>query len=350
MKKLLIPVFLLFTFFGLQSCSEDFEVSAPYKAVTIVYGILDMGDTAHYIRIQKSFLDESKNAFDMAKVSDSSFYKDGDLEVLIKEFSGSTQIGQPSVLQRVNMDAEGFRKDTGTFFTTPHYAYKLKKALNASYRYRLVINNKLTNSTDSAEIDLVDSTTLTVQGAVRRINFANTDPTLAGSTFAVFGNPGDATYIEGTIRFRWQEKPVDGSGPGTRDSADFMFASTTEPNDFKGGLRVANSRIWGFLQTVMGTAPTGYARYMDSCDIRIYGAGKEYSDYINTLNIQANGLTADQIKPQFTNIRGKDVFGLFTSKTLRVVDKMYIDDMTLQSLNASPSMRDVNISTQRATP
>jgi hypothetical protein len=349
MKKLLFPVLLAASLLGLQSCSEDFEVAAPYKPVTVVYGILDLKDTAHYIRIQKSFLDEQKNAFDMARISDSSFYKEGDLEVMIKEMSGNTTIGQPIMLQRVDMDAEGYKKDTGTFFNTPHYAYKFKKVLNPAYTYRLLINNKLTNTRDSADIELVDSTTLTILGANRKLNFANTDPNLAGNTFAVFGNPGDAQYLEAYIRFRWVERLANGTG-GTKDSADFMFASTTEPNDFKNGLKVANSKIWGFLQTVMGPAPEGYARYMDSCDVIIYGAGREYAEYIETLQIQSSGLTADQIKPQYTNIRGKDVFGLFTSKTTRVLSNAYIDDMTLQALNSTASMRDLKISTQRADP
>src|SRR5437764_4127391 len=54
---LLLPVLCL-----LASCSEDFTVGAPYKAITVVYGIMDVGDTAHYIRIQKAYYDENMSA------------------------------------------------------------------------------------------------------------------------------------------------------------------------------------------------------------------------------------------------------------------------------------------------
>ena len=58
-----------------SSCSKDFKIDAPYKDITIVYGLLNISDTAHYIRIHKAFLDESKNALVMATTTDSIYYK-----------------------------------------------------------------------------------------------------------------------------------------------------------------------------------------------------------------------------------------------------------------------------------
>jgi len=353
MKKLLLSVLSLASVLAFQSCSEDFEVSAPYKPVTVVYGILDMKDTAHYIRIQKSFLDESKSAFDMAKVSDSNFYKEGDLEVVIKEISGNTVIGQPIVLQRVNMENEGFVKDSGIFFRSPNYAFKFKKTLSAAATYRLWINNKTNNSFDSADIQVVDTGTLTVLGSNqnKRINFANTDPAKSGSTFSFYINAGNARYIEGALRFHWVERTLNTSGPGVRDSADFVFSRLTTLEDIKEGrLEIENTKIIAFLQASMGAAPEGFGRYMDSCEIVVYGAGKEYADYLTTLQIQSSGLTADQIKPLYTNIRGKDVFGLFSSKTTRVLRNAYIDDETLSMLKNSEATRSLAIQTQRADP
>lgn len=346
MKKIFLSLLAAAAVIGFQSCSEDFEVSAPYKPVTVVYGILDMKDTAHYIRIQKSFLDESKNALDMAKVSDSNFYKEADLEVYVKEVSGSNIIGQPIPLQRVNMESEGYVKDSGSFFRSPNYAYKFKKVLNSAYKYRLVINNKVTNIVDSAEIELVDSATLTVLGnnMNRRISFWNTNTAQSGSVFLLYFSAGDAKYIEGALRFKWVERAPSTPSGGTRDSADYIFSILSSSDDVKAGkLEVQNVKIYNFLKTAMGNAPAGMARYMDSCEIIVYGAGQEYSNYINTLQIQSSGLTVDQIKPTFTNIRGKDVFGLFSSKTTRVLQNAYIDDATLDSLKQNNITRDLNI-------
>ena len=186
MKKLLLSFLVLSSVLGFQSCSEDFEVAAPYKPVTVVYGMLNMKDTAHYVRIQKTFLDENKNAFDMAKVSDSNFYKEADIEVMIKELSGNAVVGQPIMLKRVEMTAEGYPKDPGTFFTSPNYAYKFKHPLNPAYTYRLVINNKATNTMDSADIKLVDSAKVRLSGnnnIKREIKFASSG---AGQMFVLY--------------------------------------------------------------------------------------------------------------------------------------------------------------------
>lgn len=345
MKRILLPLLVLSTALGIQSCSEDFAVTAPYKPVTVVYSVLDIKDTAHYVRIQKTFLDESKNAFDMAKISDSSFYRESDLEVIVKELAGSTQVGQPILLQRVDMNAEGYAKDSGVFFRTPNYAYKFKHPLNPSRNYRLVINNKLNNTVDSAEIQLVDTAGLKPLGNVQnmRVNFSETDPGKSGLVFGLFVQPGNASYLEGAIRFRWVEKQS-GTTDGRADSADFVFSRLSSADDVKEGrLEVANTKIYAFLHTVMGDAPEGYARFMDSVDIIIYGAGAEYSNYINTLQIQSSGLSADQIKPLYTNIKGKDVFGLFSSKTTRIIPNGYISNETMQVLQNDPNHRSLNI-------
>jgi hypothetical protein len=49
-------VLLLLIPLAFTSCETDFELNAEWKDITIVYGILNQNDTAHYIRIQKAFL------------------------------------------------------------------------------------------------------------------------------------------------------------------------------------------------------------------------------------------------------------------------------------------------------
>src|SRR5438552_1913003 len=92
----------------LSSCSEDFEVSAPYKPITVIYGMMDIGDTAHYIRIQKAFLDEHKSALDMALDPDSNFYPS--LEVHLKELNDTGRgalVFADEILPRVDLNNEG---------------------------------------------------------------------------------------------------------------------------------------------------------------------------------------------------------------------------------------------------
>ena len=119
----------------LAACSEDFTVSAPYKDITVVYGILNAADSAHYIRIQKGFMDENKSAIQISKEPDSSYYKS--INVTMLEYTPNAV--NVLSLNRVDLDAEGadYSKNQPyndhQFFTTPHLAYKLKHRLKHFY-------------------------------------------------------------------------------------------------------------------------------------------------------------------------------------------------------------------------
>jgi hypothetical protein len=49
-----IPVLLLLLF--ASSCEENFDVNAPYKDITIVFGLLDPGEDTVFLKINKAFL------------------------------------------------------------------------------------------------------------------------------------------------------------------------------------------------------------------------------------------------------------------------------------------------------
>ncbi|MBK8555265.1 MAG: hypothetical protein IPL65_05590 [Lewinellaceae bacterium] len=72
MRKLwiLAPVFGLL----LSTCSNDFEITAPWKSYPVVYAFLSAQDTAHYVRIEKAFLSPDKSALAVAQIADSLYY------------------------------------------------------------------------------------------------------------------------------------------------------------------------------------------------------------------------------------------------------------------------------------
>ena len=81
MKKLLLllPFGLL-----LSACSNDFEVTAPWKDIPVVYAILSPQDTAHYIRIEKAFIDPDKSALEIARIPDSLYYPENAISVFLE--------------------------------------------------------------------------------------------------------------------------------------------------------------------------------------------------------------------------------------------------------------------------
>ena len=72
MKKILIFAIsaLLFT-----ACDNELELIEDWKDIPIVYAILDPADTAHYIRVEKAFVDNEISGFELAGNPDSIYYE-----------------------------------------------------------------------------------------------------------------------------------------------------------------------------------------------------------------------------------------------------------------------------------
>jgi hypothetical protein len=331
-------LFLLLPMVGLlASCSEDFEVAAPYKPVTVIYGLLNASDTAHYIRIQKAFLDENKSAFDLAKIPDSNFY--ASLTVHLKEFSGGS-LRSDEILPRVDLNGEGFPKDTGIFFNAPNYAYKSRRTLVPGNTYRLVVSNAATGEVDSAETPIIG--TARTEFLVNEF-YSSYELSFPASRddnpFALTPQGSDKAYIfEGIIRFHYVNRI---GNVETSDSVDWNFA-TTSREESPMLLRTTQRSFYTFLKSAIRPAPANVTRYMDSADIFVWAGGKTMSDYLKINNAQG-GITADQIKPIYTNIKGANVYGLFSTRTRLALYKVPINDITLDSLIKSPITSDLVI-------
>ena len=351
MRLLLLTALAITIILGLHSCKEEFTVSAPYKEITVVAGILGRSDTAHYIRIQKAFMDENKSAITMSKEADSSFYQD--LVVKLYEYDSAQTKALDSIeLYRVDLNQEGYKKldpvNDQQFFTNPNYAYKFKDnqwasnhKLNPRLWYKLNIHNKKTSRTDSSEyVGIVNSdSNRTYDGffipdfnsAQYTLSFAKTTANARYRLFAYM--PRNGRMAEGYIRFNYIDKNIV-TNEKIRKHVDYAFDN--ELTVTKGGqsfeLTTLNSNIYGFLNSSIGPAPDNIERYLDSCDLFIYGAGPELY-YYNTINQgQTGGLTGDNIQPNYTNFKGNDVIGVLSSRGMRSYYNVPIEKATLDSL------------------
>ncbi|MEI8279192.1 MAG: hypothetical protein WCG87_05465 [Bacteroidota bacterium] len=346
MKKIFLPALCFLFALSIISCSEKFNVAAPYKSVTVVYGLLNMSDTAQYIRIQKSFLDENKSALVMAQNPDSNY--NARIIVVIKELSSSYTISTDT-LHRVDLNKEGYPKDSGVFFSSVNYAYKYKHPLNADYTYRLVITDTGTGVVDSAETVVIsnDPSAFVVKDfeaaypSVRSpFNFTHIFPSQSAYTLRTIV-PLNVQVLSGIIRFNWVDSNLV-SLKGTPKYADFDFcdknfgANTTSPTNVS--LSNLNTNFYDFLASSIGTpSDPSVVRYLTGCDFTIYAATSDFYTYQQVQQTESGGLTSEEIKPNYTNIKGKDVIGLFTCRCTRSNPyKMYIYNETVDSLMASP--------------
>ncbi len=352
MKKI-IYLILVAGILGTTSCKEDFEIAAPYQDIMVAYGMLNSADTAHYIRIQKAFLDNNKSSIDMAKEPDSSYFKN--LDVVIKEYNDNNTFRRSVSLEFIqDMSAQGYPKDAAGsqgFFNNPSKAYKLKiDSLNPYYKYRLVVKNNNTGAVDSSHFFMV------VNGARSKnaqnfyiddftkgdlkLSFARTafqaKYTLYGTT------PRNARMIEGILRFNIVEVNI-GTGERKRRSADYTFAKDVKNGSQEFKLETLNTGFYGFLYDAFGPAPANTQRLIDSCDIFVYAGSNELYTYTNIAQVQNSSLLGDQIKPIYSNMIGSNAYGIIASRALATYRNAAIDEVTLDSIKLNSITKSLNI-------
>jgi hypothetical protein len=353
MKNIALSTLLLSCLF-IASCSEDFEVSAPYKKITVAYGILNISDTAHYIRIQKAFLDETKNAITMAANADSSYYPESEIEVKILEFkSGSNSLVSTTVLNRVDLTSEGYPKDPPKngqgFFNTPNYGYKFKKPLAANLQYQLLIVNKVTGRTDSSNLfALVNNETTkgnsnfyvsVFENAGYQVAFPRTT---ANSKLSFSGTmPANGKIVEGHIIFHYMEKDRN-SGAEKRKDVDMLIGTDVIDAGGQFTVEIPNASVYSYLYSEIGAAPAGIERYMDSCDIKIYAGSNELYTYKEITLGQTGGITGDQIKPIYTNMKGLTALGVIGSRAVNLYRNAVVTSVTLDSIRKNPITNPLN--------
>jgi hypothetical protein len=344
--------------FLFTACSEKFEVAAPYKDITVVYGFLDMKDTAHYVRIQKAFIDQDKSAVKMAQVSDSSFFSN--LNVRIERYlvSGNNKYVDSIHLDRVDLTAEGYPKQSGAFFNAPNYAYKFTDAIDAKYIYRIKITKGSTGLTDSADaviisnqpsefnVPMLDDNNLNLAGlnffsilSKRYVTIDGVYKPEFGFEYAGMTSP--ANIAQATIRFNWDDSDII-TKVHTPRYYDYDAGYTYLDKGTQFAYKIENTDLYAALSSGMGTAPTNVVRLLDRCDITVYLSTSDYSSYRQATLLSGNGLTGSEIAPVYTNVKGEDVLGLFTSRAMRT-GKITITPKTIDSLIASPMLTHTNL-------
>ena len=327
---------------SLSSCSEKFKVAAPYKNITVVAGLLDMTDTAHYVRIEKAFMDENRSALVMSQNPDSSYFPQ--LNVVIRMINNGV-VAKTIILNRVDMALEGYPKDSGAFFTSPSYAYKFTDTLDPSYTYRLVIYNPRSGETDSAETPILNSDPSVFR--VPRFQYISDTFSIARSTpgynFFLSGyGPPNAVIFQAVMRFFYVDSSViDGSVRLKYVDWQMGDAQASSNNAFV--FQIPNIEFYSFLRDAIGPPASGIERYMDSMNIFITAGAQELYNYSTITNAQNVGLTSWEIKPLYTNMKGANVLGLFSSRVVIKYYRMHIDKESLDSLEANPITQLINI-------
>ena len=125
------------------ACEPKFDLNAPYKDVTVVYGILNHQDSIHYIKIYKGFQsDKESGVYIDARNPDSIYYKPNELDVRLEEWRDNKRTSRPDIPLMITRN---FPRDPGLFyFEDERILYFTKEPILKGMEYKIVIKNKIT--------------------------------------------------------------------------------------------------------------------------------------------------------------------------------------------------------------
>lgn len=346
MKKLYQYLFALVAFGTLvSSCSNDFDLTSPWKEIPVVYAILSPKDEYHYIRVEKAFLDPEKSALVVAQIADSLYYREEDISVFLQK-KGETALYP---LERVDGNLYGHVRDTGIFANTPNWLYRIKNSnlpggLKEQSTYLMVIKRKDGRPDITAETTIPKSFQIVApntSGTPRVIQFTGDTPTSFRWT-----HDANAVYFNVTVTLPYRERDANGTLI-RRDTIVWRAASNELATPGGSGntqLLINGAAFFQVLVDNIKTPNDGRVRvFGTTISIKVEGGGKEIRDFV--LTEEANsGLTGAEIVQTYTNL--SEGIGIFTAKNVALEGDFRLGDQTITALLNSPLTRDLNIKIQ----
>jgi hypothetical protein len=310
----------------LFGCSNDFELTDDWKDIPVVYGFLNVSDTAHYIRLEKAFLDPKTSALVVAKIPDSLYYNDA--AVFLEK-----ENGQRFALTRVDGAAEGFPRQTGIFAENPNYLYKIKQGaigMTAGDTLKLVIER-------GDNLPAVRGATVILGTTILRSPSKITSTGLqfkTGDFFFFRWTPSPESQIfdlSATIRI--QEQNIQTFVTTVR-TIQWPIAKNIkrDPNSANNDVnfKIPASGFYRIIADNLQPDAT-VQRFISNSgiDFRVDAGGQEINAYNDVINANL-GISGAELIPIYTNM--SEGFGLFTSRSYSEEKGFGINQLTRDSL------------------
>ncbi len=332
-KYLTIVVVLVSLVLGWTGCSTDFTLEGAWRDIPIVYGFISVQDTAHYVRVEKAFLEPGGDATEIARIADSLYYDD--VLVQIEKLPS----GELFTLERVDGNLEGYPREDGAFATSPNYLYKIKAEdldLNGGENIRLVITRGEDTEPVTAETNVMRALTPRDNSPSSPVKLFPYDKDISFSWFV-----GEfAKVFDFRIRINYSEL-----APGSTEEVDKSLEWIIDKSFIKDGdpervvVNIRAERFYQFLDGALEPLGNEGYRNLKSMDLLIVGGGQEFVDYFEIANANL-GITSSNTVPVYTNL--SEGLGIFTSRYFLLRDSIEFDPITMDSVRMGVYTNDLN--------
>jgi hypothetical protein len=141
-----------------SACKPDFELNAPYKDITVVYGILDHNSDTTFVKIYKGFQSRDGQTYINAQNPDSIYYYNK-IIVVLEEYINGKRTARPDIVLGYTSN---FKRDPGFFYADSagtdikkQIIYYTTEPVSPDAEYKIVITHRDTKKVTSAMTPVV---------------------------------------------------------------------------------------------------------------------------------------------------------------------------------------------------
>jgi hypothetical protein len=321
----------------LASCSNEFELIDTPKEIPVVYGMLNLSDTATYIRVERAFADAKKSGIELAKDTNALFYKD----VVVKMVKVAT--GESFTLQKVDGNKEGYPRNDGLFVNAPNYLYKIKHTVlnpQADMKVRLEVRQ--------AEQVLTQATTQFIGNYEILDGFPNFDAPyvpISAQSALIIGFRSDETvakFYDIRVYLHYDEIESNGNRVAKTLAWDYKTRLTRTTNGGKPSIAMYPERsgidMFRYMSDVLPVIAG--ARYFKDFDVELNAGGTELFDFQN-IALANTGITASQALPTYSNF-SNGAYGLLSARNGTIRRGYKLSDAASTFLKAGDLTRKLN--------
>jgi len=301
MRKTFSVLAAISAVFSMISCNNDLDITADYKEIGVIYGLLNTSEAIHEVRIQKAFLGDG-DATVMAQVPDSTYYPD----ILTVKME---RIKNGSVLQTFYLNRTiGPDKEPGAFPTSPNILYQTSEKLFGDSEYKITVTNNETGYEMWSSSPLVDTVKIIKPSVTSSqiINWYGLFP--LNIEYAVNSKAEVYNLI---IRFKFTEESIS-TGQITSKYIDWNYATEYVPDPSlisSISYSIDNGdNFYKFVSQKLNPDNT-VVRHAGTLDFIVSAGAEVLANYISINSATTSVLTSI---PQYTNVNNG--LGIFSSR------------------------------------
>ena len=285
-----------------SSCHNKVDLIEEGHDIPVVYGFIDLADTAQYLRVMRVFGEEDKSALKLAKTAEEIYYNDAEVSLSWADNVNSV------LLTKVDGNKEGYKRDTGALLEAPNYLYKIKTdALNLKGGESLILHIRRQGAEiGKSKINVLRPFSIRTPSDLE-VTWHGRAPLSIKWLSTPFAKVYDVKLV-----FHISEHNLSNGDWSNRELSWVAIRGQRR----RGGSRlyerasITSGDMYRYLSGVL-TEDRNIERVMTGLDITVYAGGQEFVDFQQVL-LANIGLTGALELPLFSNIDGG--LGVFAGK------------------------------------